>query len=453
MFANHAIMKGETHQDRRQRLAAHLQKNSSEPIRLAKATSNLFRPRESKPRHILDVTDFNHVLNVDVQTGLIEVEGMATYEQLVAATLPNGLMPAVVPQLKSITIGGAISGIGIESSSFHHGLVHESVHEMDVLLANGDVVTCTAENEHRDLFFGLPNSYGTLGYILKLKAMCIPIKPYVKLTHIRITDSIDFFSTLKNICTENVDFVDGTVFDRHDHYITVGRFVDEAPYTSDYTYLDIYFRSITTRQEDYLSTHDYLWRWDTDWFWCSKNLFLQNILMRRLLGRKHLNSITYQKVMRWNTRINLTSTLNRWLGYHTESVIQDVDIPINNASKFLDFFHREIGMQPIWICPVKNKSEKNSFPLFPMTQDTLYINFGFWGVIRGRKKLSAGHYNRKVESMVADLGGIKSLYSSSFYPKNEFWSYYNGTMYQELKQRYDPNYRLNDLYKKSVLHQ
>ena len=453
MFANHAIMKSETHQDRRQRLAAHLQKNSSEPIRLAKATSNLFRPRESEPRHMLDVTDFNHVLNVDVQTGLIEVEGMATYEQLVAATLPNGLMPAVVPQLKSITIGGAISGIGIESSSFHHGLVHETVHEMDVLLANGDVVTCTAENEHRDLFFGLPNSYGTLGYILKLKAMCIPIKPYVQLTHIRITDSIDFFSTLKNICAENVDFVDGTVFDSHDHYITVGRFVDEAPYTSDYTYLDIYFRSITTRQEDYLSTHDYLWRWDTDWFWCSKNLFLQNILMRRLLGRKHLNSITYQKVMRWNARINLTSTLNRWLGYHTESVIQDVDIPINNAYKFLDFFHREIGMQPIWICPVKNKSRKNSFPLFPMTQDTLYINFGFWGVIRGRKKLPAGHYNRKVESMVADLGGIKSLYSSSFYPKNEFWSYYNGTMYQELKQRYDPNYRLNDLYKKSVLHQ
>ena len=446
-------MKNETHQDRLQRLAEHLQKSGSEPVRLAKTTSNLFRPRESKPRHMLDVTDFNHVLNVDAQTGLIEVEGMATYEQLVAATLPKGLMPAVVPQLKSITIGGAISGIGIESSSFHHGLVHETVYEMDVLLANGDVVTCTAKNEHRDLFFGLPNSYGTLGYILKLKAMGIPIKPYVQLTHIRITDPIDFFSTLKNICAENVDFVDGTVFDRDDHYITVGRFVDEAPYTSDYTYLDIYFRSITTRQEDYLSTHDYLWRWDTDWFWCSKYLFLQNILMRRLLGRKHLNSITYQKVMRWNARIGLTSTLNRWLGYHTESVIQDVDIPINNASKFLDFFHREIGMQPIWICPVRHKSEKGSFPLFPMTQDTLYINFGFWGVIRGRKKLPAGHYNRKVESMVADLGGIKSLYSSSFYPENEFWSYYNRTMYQELKQRYDPNSRLNDLYKKSVLRQ
>ena len=88
-----------------------------------------------------------------------------------------------------------------------------------------------------------------------------------------------------------------------------------------------------------------------------------------------------------------------------------------------------------------------------MDQDSLYVNFGFWDVIRGRKELPEGYYNRKVENMVSELGGIKSLYSSSFYSESEFWSYYNGTMYQELKQRYDPNSRLNDLYKKSVLQQ
>ena len=446
-------MTNETHQDRRQILAENLKKSGLEPVRLAKSTSNLFRPRDSKPRHMLDVSNFNHVLDVNKETGVIEVEGMATYQQLVTATLPSGLMPAVVPQLKSITIGGAVSGIGIESSSFHHGLVHETVHEMDVLLANGDVVTCTADNEHRDLFFGLPNSYGTLGYILKLKATAIPIKPYVKLTHIKTADAADFFSMVENICAGDADFVDGTVFDQDHHYITVGHFVDEAPYTSDYTYLEIYFRSIANRQEDYLSTHDYLWRWDTDWFWCSKNLFVQNMLMRRLLGRKRLNSITYQKVMRWNARAGLTHSLNRLLGYHTESVIQDVDIPIHNASRFLDFFHKEIGMRPIWICPVKHRVGNNSFPLFPLDQDLLYVNFGFWDVIRGRKELPEGYYNRKVENMVSELGGIKSLYSSSFYSESEFWSCYNGTMYQELKQRYDPNSRLNDLYKKSVLQQ
>ena len=443
----------ETHQDRRNRLATELRQRGSGPVRLAKSTSNLFRDRGSGPRQMLDVSDFHHVLNVDPAEGMVEVEGMTTYAELVDATLAHGLMPAVVPELKSITIGGAVSGVGIESSSFRYGLVHETVSEMDVLLANGEIVTCTADNEHRDLFFGLPNSYGTLGYILKLKALALPVKPYVRLTHIRIPDTDEFFATLQDWCTEEIDFVDGTVFRRNDHYLTVGQFVDEAPYTSDYTHLNMYFRSISARSEDYLTTHDYLWRWDTDWFWCSKNLYVQNPLMRRLLGRKRLNSVTYQKVMRWNGRVGFTRTLSEWFGYHSESVIQDIDIPIQNASNFLDFFHREIGIRPLWICPVGHPSTDNIYPLFPMTADTPYINFGFWDVIRGRKERPTGYYNRKVEEAVTNLRGIKSLYSSSYYPEDEFWSLYGGKDYRKLKQRYDPEMRLNDLYQKSVLRQ
>ena len=52
---------------------------------------------------------------------------MTTYEDLVDATLAHGLMPLVVPQLKTITLGGAVAGLGIESTSFRHGLPHESV--------------------------------------------------------------------------------------------------------------------------------------------------------------------------------------------------------------------------------------------------------------------------------------------------------------------------------------
>ena len=88
-----------------------------------------------------------------------------------------------------------------------------------------------------------------------------------------------------------------------------------------------------------------------------------------------------------------------------------------------------------------------------MTADSLYINFGFWDVIRERQERPAGYYNRQVEEAVVDLGGIKSLYSSSYYPEEDFWSLYGGKTYRELKQRYDPDMRLNDLYQKSVLGQ
>ena len=66
---------------------------------------------------------------------------MCTYEHLVEVTLAHGRIPLVVPQLRTITLGGAVTGLGIESTSFRNGLPHESVLEMDVLTGSGDLVT------------------------------------------------------------------------------------------------------------------------------------------------------------------------------------------------------------------------------------------------------------------------------------------------------------------------
>ena len=136
--------------------------NVADPLALEKTTSNLFRQRVQTRVHRLDLRDFNHVIRVDEREQLAEVEGLTTYEDLVRETLPFRLMPTVVPQLKSITIGGAIAGIGIESSSFKYGFVHETVQELEILLSDGSVVVATNENEYSDLFFGFPNSYGTM---------------------------------------------------------------------------------------------------------------------------------------------------------------------------------------------------------------------------------------------------------------------------------------------------
>lgn len=109
---------------------------------------------------------------------------MCTYADLVAATLPYGLSPLVVPQLKTITLGGAVSGLGIESASFRNGLPHESVLEMDILTGAGDLLTAS-RTQHPDLFRAFPNSYGTLGYSTRLRIELEPVAPFVALRHIR----------------------------------------------------------------------------------------------------------------------------------------------------------------------------------------------------------------------------------------------------------------------------
>ncbi len=422
-------------------------------MRLGKPTSNLFRQRTDSTAGRLNVSDFNNVIEVNSAQQWVEVEGMTPYAALTEATLAANAMPAVVPQLKSITIGGAVSGVGIESSSFRYGLPHETVIEMDVLTGDGRVLTCTPRNEFSDLFFGLPNSYGTLGYALRLKVKTIPADKFVMLEHQRIDDPLNYFEAIGERCDSNVDFVDGSVFGTDEHYITTGRFVDSAPFLSDYTYLDIYYRSIREKSTDYLSAYDYLWRWDTDWFWCSKNLYMQNRVARRLMGRKRLNSITYAKVMRWNFKWNITRKLNRIAGYYPETVIQDIDIPVENAATFLAFLHREIGIKPIWICPIRAYNKTARYPLYPMHADTTYINFGFWDGVKSRQPHPPGYRNRKIEHLTTELGGIKSLYSDSYYTKEQFWQHYNESVYRALKAKYDTDNRLNDLYEKCVMKQ
>src|SRR5262245_5635579 len=110
---------------------------------------------------------------------------MCTYEDLVDATLPFGLIPYVVPQLRTITLGGAVTGLGIESTSFRNGLPHESVLEMDVLTGQGTVVT-TRPGE--PLFDAFPNSYGSLGYATRLRIELESVPPYVALRHVQFDD-------------------------------------------------------------------------------------------------------------------------------------------------------------------------------------------------------------------------------------------------------------------------
>ncbi|KID30959.1 FAD/FMN-dependent dehydrogenase [Prauserella sp. Am3] len=423
------------------------------PVRLAKGTSNLFRPR-SRATAGLDVSAFDHVLSIDPQNRTADVEGMVTYERLVDATLPHGLMPLVVPQLKTITLGGAVTGLGIESSSFREGMPHESVLEMDILTGAGDVVTATPDGEHSDLFFGFPNSYGTLGYALRLRIELAPVRPYVRLEHLRFSDPARYFERLARACRDReADFVDGTVFAPDELYLTLATFSGEPDEVSDYTWMDVYYRSIREKTVDHLPIRDYLWRWDTDWFWCSRALGAQNRLVRLLAGPRLLRSDVYWKIVGFERRHRLWERASRLLGRpEREAVMQDIEVPVHRAEEFLAFLHREIPISPVWICPLSGRDARR-WPLYELDPEELYVNFGFWGTVPLEPGEPQGSHNRRVENVVTELDGRKSLYSESFYDRDTFWRLYGGNQgqtYQALKHRYDPNGRLLDLYAKCV---
>jgi FAD/FMN-containing dehydrogenase len=432
-------------------------------VRLAKPTSNLFRFRADGDRVArLDVGALDQVLEVDPVARTATVQGMTTFERLVDATLEHGLMPLVVPQLKTITVGGALAGLGIESTSFRHGLAHESVLELEVLTGDGRLLTATRDNEHAELFRGLPNSYGTLGYAVSLKVELQPVTRYVALRHVPFpgpTGAVDCAEAIAAICAagsyegEQVDFVDGTVFSAGEQYLTLGRFTDDVPAgasVSDYTGQQIYYRSIQQRREDVLTTRDYIWRWDTDWFWCSRALGAQHPVVRKLWPSRYRRSDVFRKLVAKDRRYRFSERIRGALGQPLEEpVIQDIEVPVERLAEFLAAFHSDIGITPVWLCPVRLR-DPAGWPLYPMEPDRLYVNVGFWSAVPLAPGQEPGTHNRRIEQLVADLEGHKSLYSNSYYTPEEFERRYNGAAYRALKKGYDPGGRLPDLYDKCV---
>ncbi|HET7899827.1 MAG TPA: FAD-binding oxidoreductase [Candidatus Nanopelagicales bacterium] len=431
-----------------------------EPVRLAKRTSNLFRPRNPTTAPGLDVSAFSGVLDVDVERRTADVLGMTTYEDLVAATLAHGLVPLCVPQLRTITLGGAVTGLGIESGSWRNGSPHESVLDMDILTGDGRVLTVSPTNGHRDLFFGFPNSYGSLGYALRLRIELEPVTPYVRLRHIPCGDATALAETIEAVVRngaydgEPFDYVDGTVFSRTESYLTLASYsstADEPP--SDYTGEQIYYRSIQQRRTDVLTVHDYLWRWDTDWFWCSRAFGAQNPVVRRFWPKDRLRSDVYWRLVALDRRTGLSSKLNTVRRRpQREPVVQDIEVPVERLAEFLDFFHREVGIEPVWVCPLRGRAPSVTWPLYELDPATTYVNVGFWSTVPVPPGVDpgAGRVNRRIEQVVTELGGRKSLYSTAFYDRDEFARLYGGATYEVLRSTYDRQGRLPDMWTKTV---
>lgn len=415
-------------------------------------------------------------------TPTARVGGMTTYEELVDLLLPHGFVPLVVPQLRTITIGGAVTGLGIEASSFRNGLPHESVREMRILTGAGEVVTARPDGEHATLFRTFPNSYGSLGYALDLVIELERAKPYVHLRHVRFASVDEMVAAVGTVMAEQrweqerVAFVDGVVFSATECYLSLGRWTDDLEgrtRPSDYTGQEVFYRSIQQRRTDVLTAHDYLWRWDTDWFWCSRAFGAQHPLVRRLWPKRLLRSDVYWKIVAFEQRHGVMAAIDRRRGRPArERVIQDVEIPLERTAEFVSWFLHQVPIEPIWLCPIRLREPDEGegqqptrpvsaeamagaageppWPLYPLRRGEPYVNVGFWSTVAIEPGAADGDVNRRIEHEVTRVGGHKSLYSDAYYDRATFAALYGDAAYQPVKHRYDPEGRLPSLYEKAV---
>ncbi|WP_448334179.1 hypothetical protein, partial [Streptomyces sp. DSM 41534] len=131
-----------------------------------------------------------------------------------------------------------------------------------------------------------------------------------------------------------------------------------------------------------------------------------------------------------------------------ERVVQDIEVPLENCENFLSWFLDKVPIEPIWLCPLRLREDGGTadrgWPLYPLRPHHTYVNVGFWSSVPVGP--DEGHTNKLIEAKVTELDGHKSLYSDSYYPREEFDELYGGEAYKTVKKSYDPDSRLFDLY-------
>lgn len=442
----------DNHQLKVNKLASQLA-NNKRPLGMKKNTpSNLFRyeGRVHTKKRKVNLSNLNQILFLDSANMLLEVEGLVTFEQINRFLNPHQLAAYVTPELKHITIGGAISGIGIESNSYHYGFVHDSLVEAEVLTTNGEIVVATAKNDYRDLFFALPNSYGTLGYILKATIKLRPIKSYVKLTSRQFNNSKSFLNEMRKATKDSkIDYLESLVYSDHEFYLLSGTETNKQPANLLSIYSStIFYKEVSKPTTVYLKAEDYLFRYDPEWFWAlQQSPFYW--LFRKFAPKSLRNSGFYAKYVNFMRRLSKIMPFISLDEPGLEQLIQDWEVPWNKGKQLLDFAldNLDLAGRPIMVVPLITKTKATLYPVKP---NQLYLNLGSYSYVKKLNNKSPYYSTKLMDNFCFSLGGIKMLYSSSFFSQKTFNQVYGGDTYQVLKKKYDKNKLSANLYDKAI---
>lgn len=420
-----------------------------EPYRVHHGSTNSTRPRKGHSKAV-DISALRHVLAVDRERRVALVEPNVAMDALVEATLPLGLVPRVVMEFPGITAGGGFAGTAGESSSFRHGYFDEGVARVEMVLADGSVVEARPEAgaERADLFRAAAGAVGTLGLTTLLEVRLMEARRFVKARY-RRTGSV---AEAVRVVEEEVkkaenDYVDGILFSKDHGVVITGQLTDEKPEgTREQTfsgawdpwfYLHVQDRTRRTggEVEEYIPLAEYLFRYDRGGFWVGKSAF------------DYFGFVPFNRLTRWFLDDFLhTRMLYRALHGSGESgrmIVQDLAMPFATAEKFVDYTAKELGIWPLWLCPLKRRGPPTFHPFTTLPEDSaseidehMMLNVGLWGwgPSQPDEFLKA---NRAVEAKVRELGGMKWLYAHTYYPEQEFWDMYGGReWYDQLREKY-----------------
>jgi L-gulono-1,4-lactone dehydrogenase len=141
------------------------------PVR-ALGSGHSFTPAAATSGAALDLSRWVGVISADAESGLVTVRSGTTLRSLNTALDRLGLALPNLGDIDEQTIAGAIS-TGTHGTGARFGGLATQVAALDLVLADGTVVSCSAE-QRPDLFAAARVSLGALGVISTVTLRCVP---------------------------------------------------------------------------------------------------------------------------------------------------------------------------------------------------------------------------------------------------------------------------------------
>ncbi|XP_048511818.1 delta(24)-sterol reductase-like isoform X2 [Athalia rosae] len=380
--------------------------------------------------HLVDV------LEVNVEERYVRVEPAATMGQLTATLVPLGWTLPVLPEMDDLTVGGLVMGTGIETSSHKFGLFQHICLAYEIVLSDGSIVTCSKESDP-DLFYSIPWSYGTLGFLLSVKIQIIPALKYVKLEYEPVTSLKEACEVFQRQTFQKDDnqFVEGLMFSKEQGVIMTGNMTSTAEEhlvnRIGRWYKPWFFKHVQTKfngepRTEYIPLRDYYHRHTRSYFWEVQDIisFGNHPLFRLLLGWMMPPKVSLLKL----TQIPAIKKQ-----YEQKHVIQDLLVPIEHLRDSILKFDKAVQVYPLWLCPFKLKPEPGLVNS-RTTKEEMYVDVGVYGVpkVANFKPVET---TRDIEEFVRKVKGYQMLYADTYTTRTEFRKMFNHSLYDEVRTR------------------
>ena len=313
-----------------------------------------------RARHFeVDLSAFRNILDIDKERMIAKVEPHVNMGQISRATIPMNLSLAVVAELDDLTVGGLINGYGIEGSSHIYGLFSDTVVAYEIVLADGRVVRATKDNEYSDLFYAIPWSQGTLGFLVSAEIKLIHIKEYMKLTYLPVKGNLqeigqaymDSF-TPRDLDQDNPekvpDFVETMIYSPTEAVCMTGRYASKEEAKKKGNVINnigwwfkpwFYQHAQKSLKNgefvEYIPTREYYHRHTKSLYWEGKLIlpFADQWWFRFFLGWMMPPKVSLLKATQGEAIRNY---------YHEMHIVQDMLVPLRRIGDTLEWIHREM---------------------------------------------------------------------------------------------------------------